>query len=71
MYVGSAEDVKRYLKDYGRHHVYTSQEDFYDSFKHPLWKYTGGGDSQSDYGVNIIDKYQFDYLPAQPVSIFP
>ena len=31
--------------------------------------YTGGG--VYDYGINVIDIFQFDYLPVQPLQIFP
>ena len=49
--------------------TFATQEAFYDSFKDPMRLYTGGG--VYDYGINIIDIFQFDYLPVQPLQIFP
>ena len=74
IFVGGTEDVARYIREYGSRQKtpasFASQEDFYDSFKEPLRKYTGGGSSQAEYGVNIVDTYQFDYLPTQPAQVF-
>jgi hypothetical protein len=71
IWIGGHEDVRRYRNEHDPAFiVFTSQDDFLDSFKEPLRKYTGGGPSQSDYGVNIIDKWQYDYLPVQPSPIF-
>jgi hypothetical protein len=71
IFVGGSEDVQRYWNDHRDNPTsFASEEDFFDSFKHPLRMYTGGGRSQANYGLNIIDTYQFDYLPSQPASIF-
>lgn len=71
IWVGGHEDVQRYWDEYSPNPVaFPSQDDFFDSFKEPLRKYTGGGVSQSNYGTNIIDNWQYDYLPAEPTSIF-
>jgi hypothetical protein len=71
MFVGSAEDAKRYQLAHPDATTFPSQEEFYDSVKVPLWMYTGGGKSQSDYGITIIDTYQFEYLPTQTGSALP
>src|SRR5260370_42332085 len=69
--VGGSEDVNRYWNAViPPPAFFASEEDFFDSFKEPLRNYTGGGRSQRDYGINIVDIYQFDYLPAQPAAIF-
>jgi len=71
IFVGGSEDVQRYWDQNEPNPLtFLSQEDFYDSFKWPLRMYTGGGKSQANYGINIIDTYQFDYLPQQPDVIF-
>jgi hypothetical protein len=31
--------------------------------------YSGGG--IPNYGINVVDVYEFDYLPVQPRAIFP
>ena len=71
IFVGTEEDVQRYWDEYVPTPTkYISQEDFFDSFKEPLRKYTGGGTSQAMYGINIIDMYEYEYLPVQPLTIF-
>jgi hypothetical protein len=69
LFAGGYEDVTRYW-DFGpASTAFASAEDFLDSFKEPLRHYTGGG--IPDYGVNVVDVYEFDYLPVQPGAIFP
>lgn len=69
--IGSEEDVQRYWDQYVPTPAsYPSQEEFFDSFKEPLRKYTGGGKSQWEYGIKIIDTYEYDYLPVQPLTVF-
>jgi hypothetical protein len=71
IWVGGHEDVQRYWDEHNPNlTAFPSQEDFFDSFKTPLFHYTGGGASQKNYGVNIIDKWQYDYLPIEPTLIF-
>lgn len=69
MFVGGTEDVQRYWDQYDLlPPAFASQEEFWDSFKDPLKNYTGGYVKQ--YGTNIVDIYQFDYLPTQSGQIF-
>jgi hypothetical protein len=69
MFVGGTEDVQRYWDQYAPlPTTFASPEEFWDSFKGPLKAYTGGFVRQ--YGTNIVDIYQFDYLPTQNVQIF-
>ncbi len=64
LFVGGHEDVMRYRTRGPRSTVFASQEDFLDSFKEPLRYYSGGG--IPNYGINIVDIYEFDYLPVFP-----
>ena len=69
MFVGGTEDVQRYWDAYDAlPTVFATRDEFWDSFKTPLRMYTGGG--IREYGENIVDIYQFDYLPTQPSQIF-
>ena len=73
IFVGGTEDVQRYWDYYGSRSLpdptsFATQEDFYDSFITPLRMYTGGG--VANYGTNIVNTYQFDYLPLQLGTIF-
>ncbi len=46
-----------------------SWDAFFNSFKHPLRVYTGGGAGSEHYGTNIIDMYRFDY-PRRRLRFF-
>lgn len=71
LFVGGHEDVQRYWDEHIPNiKTFPSEDDFFESFKEPLRKYTGGGKSQQNYGINIIDNWQFDYLPVEPTAIF-
>ncbi len=71
IFVGGSEDVQRYWDSVSpTPPSFPTQEDFFDSFKRPLRNYTGGGASQANYGINIVDMYQYDYIPSQPAAIF-
>jgi len=68
IFVGGTEDVQRYWDHGPSSNTFPTQEDFFDSFKEPLRYYTGGG--IANYGTNIIDTYQYDYLPTDRVPVF-
>jgi hypothetical protein len=69
IFTGGTEDVQRYWDNYDPlPNVFASEEEFWDSFKDPLTAYTGGYIKQ--YAPNIVDIYQFDYLPTQRGEIF-
>jgi len=69
LFVGGAEDVQRYWDVYLTvPSSFPGQEDFFDAFKEPLRMYTGGG--IPNYGINIIDTYQYNWTPTEPATIF-
>ncbi len=69
VFIGSEEDVYRYRRANGNiSPAFSSADDFFDTFKEPLRMYTGGG--IHDYGTKVIDKYQYNWTPADPNPIF-
>jgi hypothetical protein len=71
LFVGGHEDVQRYWDEHIPNiKLFKSRKDFLESFEEPLRKYTGGGQSQQKYGSNIINQWEYYYLPIQPTPIF-